>query len=154
MRYYGFGNYYLSSLQQGLQAHHVCVEMFNTYGRFRDLHAKGQIQEDNALYQAWVSLDDWAQNHKTIVLLNGGNSQDLRILREFFFKGEQHYPHAYFQEDEQSLDGATTSVGIVLPARIYDNAALRRRGIEIIEQDFSAWELELMDRLNACGLAK
>lgn len=154
MRYYGFGNYYLSSLQQGLQAHHVCVEMFNAYGRFRDLQANGQIGDDHVLYKGWLMLDDWAQNHKTIVLLNGGNSADLAELRLFLMKGGSEYPYSAFREDEQSLNSAMTSVGIILPAKIYDNAAIRRRGGEIAIDNFTAWELELMDRLNQYGLAK
>lgn len=171
MRYYGFGNYYLSSLQQGLQAHHVCVEMFN---RFND---KGECDPGD-IGQQWYHLDEWAKNHKTIVLLNGGNSADLKELHDFMVAGHtnvfNNFPYACFHEDEQSLCGALTSVGIVLPPHIYDTAAIDRsmRGTLWVDREgrhgwadvdgkkvqrptgLNAWEEELIVRLNKYGLAK
>lgn len=170
MRYYGFGNYYLSSLQQGLQAHHVCVEMFNQFNN------KDQPPADD--WQQWAHLDEWAKNHKTIVLLNGGNSADLLELHQFIQAGAEaqlnNFPYAKFHEDEQSLCGALTSVGIVLPAYIYDTAAIDRsmRGTLWVDKEgrhgwadvdgkkvqrpsgINDWEEELIVRLNKYGLAK
>lgn len=161
MRYYGFGNYYLSSLQQGLQAHHVCVEMFN------DFNDEGRPFEDQS--EQWRYLNDWARDHKTIVLLNGGNSKDLKELYEFFVAGSRQdqnaFPFADFSEDEQSLCGALTSVGIVLSPRIYDTAAEDRqnggkyeyRNSSVVRHGrplLNDWEEELIVRLNRYGLAK
>jgi hypothetical protein len=163
MRYYGFGNYYLSSLQQGLQAHHVCVEMFNKYNT--------QPAEGTRPANRWNYLDDWAKNHKTIVLLNGGNSSDLAAMFNFLVgdtgEGTVHdYPFAKFREDEQSLNSALTSIGIVLPPKIYDTAAEDRasrngryqeRGSTILRHGrptLTEWEEELIVRLNQYGLAK
>lgn len=167
MRYYGFGNYYLSSLQQGLQAHHVCVEMFNQYNAQSFAAAFKHLGNDSSTIRRWNALDDWAKNHKTIVLLNGGNSADLKELHEFLSSVEHDYPFSKFHEDEVSLCGALTSVGIILSPRIYDTAAIDRemRGqpwISVIRNgkpivrptDLTPFEEELIAKLNQYGLAK
>jgi hypothetical protein len=161
MRFYGFGNYYLSSLQQGLQSAHVVGELFTTYNR---------------LTEKYSQVHDWAQNHKTMVLLNGGNSKDLAELFDFFNQENNPYAFAKFHEDEQSLNGALTYVGIVLPSKIYDASAnmrlfthfynpvteelrldLKPEGFtentsEIIS--LSQFDYNLCERLNCYGLAK
>ena len=167
MRFYGFGNYYLSSLQQSLQAHHVCMEMVNDYifDMLPLMNGTPIAKLDKA---AGEMLRDWSLNHKTIVLLNGGNSADLKELFEFFEAGHANmvnpYPCASFNEDQQSLCGALTSVGIILPPEIYDTAAddrrfgmydprgstIRRKG----RPHLNDWQEELIVRLNQYGLAK
>lgn len=107
MRFYAMGNYYLSSIQQGIQAAHALGEMFNQspYG-------------DSPVGRY---LRDWCMNHKTMVLLNGGNSADLRDLWTLLSdERNTQYPIGKFSEDEQSLDGALTCVAIVLPERLYN----------------------------------
>lgn len=163
MRFYGFGNYYLSSLQQGLQAGHTAVELFVKY------HIAESEEKHDMLF-------DWGENHKTMVLLNGGNSAGLQDLFSFFDTPENPYPFCKFHEDEQSLNGALTYVGIVLPEKIYENAALlRRKQAEIVRsqdgkilsvdmkwprpldvywKECSDWETELCARLNWYDLAK
>lgn len=167
MRFYGFGNYYLSSLQQGLQAGHAAVDLYVKY------HLMQEQDSRQVLYA------DWAANHKTMVLLNGGNSANLQDLFDFLNCEENPYPFVKFHEDEVSLNGALTYVGMILPPKIYDTAARLRAGrdhshvadkseihirdvksgfdgwaqTDIIE-DISAWEFELMKRLNQYGLAK
>lgn len=164
MRYYGFGNYYLSSLQQSLQAHHVGMEMINDY-----IFNVSMFEQDDISMQV-AAIKEWSVNHKTIVLLNGGNSKDLAELHDFFKAGaktqQNNFPHAKFHEDEQSLCGALTSVGIILPAYIYDTAAEDRanggmyypRGSTIRRpgrpSGINEWEEELIVRLNRYGLAK
>lgn len=108
MRFYGFGNYYLSSLQQGLQASHAKDEIENKY------------PHESEGYQL---LDTWRRKHKTIILLNGGNADSLKALHKLFkkfHKAGMELPFAKFHEDEQSLNGALTSVGIVLTERYYN----------------------------------
>lgn len=157
MRFYGFGNYYLSSLQQGLQSAHTVGELFVKY----DSHS-----EQNAM------VFDWAKNHKTMVLLNGGNSSDLHSLFEFLSDPQNPYPFVKFHEDESSLNGALTYVGMILPSRIYDVAAAIRnrkehyfdpimRKLTINDLDgnyvmlnFTQYEYNLCERLNMYGLAK
>jgi peptidyl-tRNA hydrolase len=69
MRAYIFGNMYLSSIQQGIQAAHVITDMFVKHKR---ANKKRKM------------LHDWATHDKTMVLLNGGTSQDLRYLMNLF----------------------------------------------------------------------
>lgn len=165
MRLYTFCNYYLSSIQQGIQSAHVLAEMFNKYrtARHRPLDQEGML---------W----DWSTIHKTMVVLNGGNSADIEDLYSFFF-AHQHvsiYPFAKFHEDRDSLHGALTCVGIILPNEIYDTAyAIRNRTATFIENadegcnllwvesnesheiiTFSQFEADLIERLNQYGLAK
>lgn len=115
-RFYGFGNYYLSSLQQGLQAGHAVAELFVKYEIDTTEHSQ---------------VVDWAKNHKTMVLLNGGNSGSLEELYNVFQNLESYgmnYPFAKFHEDEVSLNGALTYVGIVLPSLVYELASSLRSG--------------------------
>jgi len=98
----------LSSIQQGIQSAHCLAEMFTKY-------TKG---EDKKL------LFDWAKNHKTMIVLNGGNSEALTEFYTLLQKPdeEDHYPFAKFNEDEQSLNNAITCVGIILPEKTYNTA--------------------------------
>jgi hypothetical protein len=173
MRAYFFGNYYLSSIQQGIQAQHCTTEMFVKY------HSSESVGHS--------ILHEWAKNHKTTIVLNGGNSSDLGKILEFIRDGEysnQHaYPFASFNEDAQSLNQALTCVGIILPDIIYSTAEdlrdknndvllgrlttnLDLRGIAVLDWDMynkhpdkkwfiNRWELELITKfLNMCSLAR
>lgn len=112
MRLYTFGNYYLSSIQQGIQAAHVIADIF--------------VDPFITTEQGNI-LREWAQQHKTMVCLNGGNSMDLFELYHEI-KGIAQaldLPCGIFREDEVSLNEAITCVGIVIPSHIYDFAAMR-----------------------------
>lgn len=156
MRAYFFGNMYLSSIQQGIQAAHVTHEMFLKY----DNLAAGSF--------ATTELYDWAHNHKTMILLNGGYSENLRALTEFFSNPMNDYPFADFHEGQDALDGALTCVGIVLPEKIYVAASALRKGDIDAEQipvketwspedgitwTYSKWEYALCIELNKYNLA-
>ena len=106
MRAYFFCNYYLSSIQQGIQSAHCVADMFARY-QMRSAHK--------------TCLYNWAENHKTMVVLNGGNSKDLDTLyKDLVSNADQVcYPHARFKEDKQSLNSATTCIGLVVPEKIY-----------------------------------
>lgn len=147
MRFYGFGNYYLSSLQQGLQSAHAVGELFT--------QTELGSESFNMVY-------DWAKNHKTMVLLNGGNALNLQELYDFFgeLKAQgMHLPFAKFHEDEQSLGGALTYVGVIVPEKYYEAAATSRRmrpeeaSVFFAENGFSQWEVSFVDRMNMYGLA-
>ncbi len=103
-RLYTFTNVYISSIQKGIQTAHVVSDLFGKYS--------------NKNY----CLNEWASNHKTIIVLNGGNQsmleQTFRDMEAFAEKG--NYPYAMFNEDIQSLNGAVTAIGIVLPNEIYN----------------------------------
>ena len=106
MRAYFFGNMYLSSIQQGIQAAHATHEMFTKY--------RNQITPEKVLY-------DWAIDHKTMILLNGGYAETIQELVFFFERQPGHlqcdYPFAPFYEEKASLNGALTTVGIILPKK-------------------------------------
>ena len=158
MRAYFFGNMYLSSIQQGIQAAHVVGDMFVKYSP-----SCGQIKDTR-----YPTLLDWAANHKTMILLNAGYGEEIHSLVEFFNTEDNPYPWAQFHEAPEALDGALTSVGIVLPERIYETVSLIREGKVQrlllnnhtlttsfgVPNDFTDWELDLIDRLPNYGLAK
>ena len=160
MRAYFFGNMYLSSIQQGIQAAHVVAEMGLEYG-------EGNCEIDSHFL-------GWARDHKTMVLLNAGYSDEIRSLVDFFGREGNPYPWAFFNEGQDALDGALTCVGIILPEKIYELSKLIRDPDEfkIIEHrvttygdytspidlnevwEYTKWEWDLVVRLNQYGLAK
>lgn len=136
MRLYTFVNYYLSSIQQGVQTAHVVSE----------LSLKG-----GDMYR------EWAANHKTIIILNGGNNAELVDLRGFI-SGVTTYPNAAFYEDGQSLGGMMTAHGIILPELVYNEMAEYRKS-----RDKELWasqtilgdaDKQLVERIASYGLAK
>ena len=165
MRAYYFGNMYLSSIQQGIQAAHATADMFVKY-------------DEN---KASLMLHGWAAHHKTMILLNGGYSETIRGLLKFFEDNNNPYPFAPFYEGEDALDGALTTIGIILPEKIYVAASLSRNfnsarypnGItyeilntgelkvaaednstgEDVVWEYSKWEYKLVEKLNEFGLA-
>jgi hypothetical protein len=152
MRFYGFGNYYLSGLQQGLQAGHVIGEL-----SYKAVH-NGKVTVKGEAYF------DWAENHKTMVLFNGGNSANLASIFEKFVSFEKHgmnLPYAKFHEDEQSLGGALTYVGIIVPEKYYNASAELRNTqnpLDYVEnklekEGWKQWEIELINEMNKYRLA-
>lgn len=161
MRFYSFTNWMLRPIQQGIQPGHAAVELFVKY---RDVTEP--VRE---------MLYDWAQSHKTFICLNGGTHADLLELQTFMESDDNPYPFAAFHEDEVSLAGLVTSIGIVLPEGIYNTAAAMRSSrdinflVEMADGKWAAnyigndgmarryyltnWEADLIGRLNSCGLA-
>ena len=159
MRAYFFGNMYLSSIQQGIQAAHVVAEMFVKYPE--DVDAASN------------TLREWAICSKTMILLNGGYLDTINKLREFFSNKKNPYPWAPFYEGEDALGGVLTTVGIILPEKIYETASLIRSKVidpvyleefgsytktdettgQTTTWEYSAWEFKLIEQLNMFGLA-
>lgn len=94
MRLYAFVNMYLSGIQKGIQTSHM-------------------LQEMNLKYGTHTELKKWAEWHKTVIVLEGGNCANLNVLLELF--RESAFLTADFREDTESLNGAITCVGILLP---------------------------------------
>jgi hypothetical protein len=164
---------YLSSIQQGIQSAHVISDMFMKYVTITEDY---EITGDPKRIMLW----DWAKNHKTMVLLNGGYGETIRELVQFFDNQENPYPWAEFHEGEDALDGALTDVGIILPEKIYATGSYLRTlrfsdkeraldeivntgslvipaevtGGEVTTWDFNKWEYQLIQKLNTFGLAK
>lgn len=114
MRFYSLGNYYLSSIQQGIQAGHALGEVVVKY--------EGQQQESAVVME-------FLTNHKTWVLLNGGNFKDVYDFYVFMSMNKDSFratiPYAPFNEDPESLEGMMTCVGLILPPEYY-NAVLAK----------------------------
>lgn len=148
MRAYFFGNMYLSSIQQGIQAAHVVAEMFTKYPA--ESHQRS-------------ILDHWATDHKTMVLLNAGYGEEIHSLVNFFNTTDNPLPWAHFHEGKDALDGALTCVGIILPEEFYEGAKeLKTFGTSLLAQENgpnyaklqNVWEWTFVSRLNNYGLAK
>lgn len=165
MRFYSFSNMYLSSLQVGLQSSHVVADLLLKYVTVSEDY---ELSSDPRRIIAW----QWARDHKTMVLLNAGFSDSIRNLIQFFDDPENPYPWSEFYESEEALDGALTSVGIVLPEKIYEGAKELRLNADALprlketgslslsdtfneyEEEYTKWEADLMVKLNTFGLAK
>jgi len=143
MRAYFFGNMYLSSIQQGIQAQHCTAELFCKYSTM----STGDSIQNSMLY-------DWAKDHKTTILLNGGGTQDLYDIQGLLSLHYNPYPWAYFHEDEIALQSALTCIGLILPARIYEAAEELRENDCVLGVDLLDWDLDLCKILNSCGLAR
>jgi len=110
---------YLSSIQQGIQAAHAVSDMFVKY----------MPVEGDTFNSKMEILSDWATNHKTIILLNAGYAKNINNLRQLFSDDRNPYPWEIFYEEMDALWGSPTSIGIVLPRKIYETAALFRKRI-------------------------
>lgn len=157
MRCYHFGNFYLSSIQQGIQAAHAQVELF--------------IKYDNKSDQTG-DLVDWARNHKTMICLNGGMASDLeaiaRGLSAFEESGFMNFAWSTFSEEDAALNGAMTNVAIILPEKMYvpklEDITSNSLGefsclIPISNNDTQEWFYNPCDRyikaiMDSCGLAR
>lgn len=112
MRLYSFVNMYLSPLQHGLQTAHCVGDILTKY----KFHQEPEQAAKAALARSW------AEHHKTIIICNGGNSMSLSDLYATLTEYETKFilPIVRFYEDEQSLNGALTSVAVIVPAEFYD----------------------------------
>jgi len=112
MRIYHFGNFYMSSIQQGIQSAHAQTEMALKY-----LNNFDGIDEQVRLYK------DWAVNYKTMICLNGGMNSSLCNIKDTFDDITNPYPWISFRESEEAMGGMLTNVAIVLPEFIYELAS-------------------------------
>lgn len=128
LRFYSFvPALYLNALQRGLQTAHAVSEMMVTE----------QSEAAAKLFQ------EWAKNHKTIIILNALNhgtvtrtAAALTELAKFF-----DLPTALFREDEESMNGMATAFGIVLPSRIFNTKLIQETMPgEPIAQPNSEWD--------------
>jgi hypothetical protein len=125
-RLYCLTNIYISSLQKGLQTAHVVSDLA--------LAARGDSAADQ-VFSAWASQD------RTIIILNGGNSLSLERWQQWLQQCGQRWPWAAFREDQQSLNGAITAVGMIVPESVYLNTSTHSE------------DQELYDKLQQHGLA-
>lgn len=136
MRAYFFVNSALSGIQKGLQVAH-CVAEINEKYRKKGIWPCNLVCPDQKDARCWNTYNDWATDHKTIIVLEGGFHDDLKKICELFLHGvggkrpganPSDFPWAHFSEDEETMNGMMTCVGIILPERIYGAAKEVREG--------------------------
>lgn len=137
MRAYSFTNFYLSSIQQGIQPAHMLVDLFTKY-------TVPSIERQ--------TLFDWANHHKTMICLNGGTAGTLRDLlpRIAELATALQLPYGYFCEDEFSLDGTMTCVGLIVPELVYNFDPLQPE----LSPGITDRHIELHTLLRSYSLAK
>lgn len=179
LRCYHFGNMYMSSIQQGIQAAHAQMAMFVKYDKAEAVNLD-TIPEyaptvDECLFiDSTKMLYEWATNHQTMICLNGGYLENMKAIAAHLTHDDNPFPWSTFHESQEAMGGMLTNIAIVLPDRIYDTAAwLRNPRNQLVTYDgdpnyyyppeantdyhnigFTWWEGEFMDMLNKCGLAK
>lgn len=107
-RAYFFGNMYLSGIQHGIQAAHVVTKMMTTYND--DTPERTVILE-------------WATECMTKDLRVGGYQSTLNTIHEILSKTCPviGVPFSKFHEETDALNGALTSVGVILDANMIQN---------------------------------
>lgn len=155
LRAYFFNNMYLSGIHAGIQAQHCTAEMFIKYRP--DIQSGCIGNKSDMLYR-------WAEKYKTTIILNGGYNSNLQRLEHFFADGSP-FPWASFYESEEALATACTSVGIVLPERIFNLPKIHDFSSEFtsaeehwetikidFEESYSLFDVELAMELQKCRL--
>lgn len=151
MRLYTFTNFYLSSIQQGIQPLHLVGNM--------------AVRYHSGMHSASIAAErffEWAEFHKTVICLNGGAHEHIATtFNELqFFEQALHLPVGDFHEDQMSLGGIRTCCGIVVPADIYgemDNVrtygTYKGWAIDHIPQQLLN-EYKLLEKISSHSLAK
>lgn len=98
---YFFTMYNLSGIQKGIQAGHAAVE-YSRYARDGD--------------PDYASYNEFADNHKTFILLDGGSSGDMKTrVSELRSMGIAYA--AFFEPD---LNYSMSAIAFILPEEIYN----------------------------------
>lgn len=108
---------YISPLQCGLQTAHAVSEMHADLLSLEDWIESGVGPDEPRRV-----FNEWATNHKTIIICNALNSEGVEQAydRLDYFGEKLNLPTVIFREDEQSLNGAATAAAIVVPERLFD----------------------------------
>lgn len=112
-RCYHINNFYLSGIHAGIQSAHAQHELAMKY------LVDPAYAESVHHAPAKAGYLEWAQNHKTIIVLNGGMQSNLEEWAAFLTAGLHPFAWAKFNEAEEALNGALTNIALVLPERIY-----------------------------------
>lgn len=112
LRLYTFVNFYLSSIQQGIQSAHVATALTSKYRGKRN--AAGKL------------LQQYEDDGITLICLNGGAAIDVYnsfMTYNVMFGAKSVYPFAKFEEEPGAIHPWSTAItawGIVLPESVYD----------------------------------
>ena len=125
MRCYHLNNFYLHEKHCGIQSAHSQHELMLKYTDPSNPTIKSPFCQPQL--EGYL---EWARNHKTIIVLNGGMQSHLQEWVEFLTPLSHSYAWAKFNESEEALNGALTNVAVVLPERIYTFARQITNAIE------------------------
>jgi hypothetical protein len=133
----------LSQIQHGIQAGHAAVELMLKYNApYIDATIPAEHGE---------MVEDWATNHKTFIVLNGGVSDSLYALRRLLAQPENPYPWVFFKEP--NIANAVTSIAVLLPKEAYADedwgSALERPDLDPV----GAWKAHFQAIKARCPLA-
>src|ERR1051326_3748685 len=92
LRLYCFNQFYLSGIKNGIQAMHSSNVLLRKYAKEQHLQP---------LDKKLMAID-WADNHITVVVLNGGDCQNMSKLRGLLESPKNPYPFAAFKETGMS----------------------------------------------------
>lgn len=97
-------------------------------------------------------LYSWANDHKTMIVLNGGDSLSLSELYNELLPvaTSLNLPTSMFYEDERSLNSALTCVGVIVPSSVYELDLTNPQ--ELVNS--TAVEATLKEIISRCGLAR
>ena len=112
LRCYTFGNMYMSSIQQGIQAAHAIGELFVKYN---PLDAGASAHYANTIDMLYT----WASSHKTMICLNAGMDSEMRLVQELLQRSDNPHAWAAFYESTEALGGLLTNIAIILPESVY-----------------------------------
>jgi hypothetical protein len=96
-------NQYLSGAHIGIQTAHIVANLFVDYRGDGDLF-------------------EWANEHQTIICLNGGDHENLNKIHEELI--ETDFVCSIFSEP--GLNGSFTAVGVIVSEKVYELAAQMR----------------------------
>lgn len=138
MRLYSFVNMYMGGIHAGIQTAHAISSMWRRYD------GQESFQAD--------FLRRWEDDHKTAVLLSGGDHKALLELEAFMRRPDNPFPWGSFNESVDALNGALTAIVIVIPDKLYN--PLEPGTVTAPTTGWTEWEWEFYQRRAACGLAR
>lgn len=164
MRAYFFRLMYLTGIHSGIQSGHAAEEMWSYYV---EGHFAGTLTHKEKIEFSLLRI--FAKEHKTWIILNGGEYDDLVNLLEFFDLPENPYPHSVFYEP--GMGGTLTAIRIIVPEGLYDDVSTAvgkallkgdplsqnwpalEIALNCADRKYNPWEREFLKRKAMCGLA-
>ena len=132
-RLYFFNNMYMKGIQAGIQAGHAAVDLVDDYRDNKDVR-------------------DWARNHKTFIILNGGDHTNLINIMTYLDTQCPKVPSSVFTEP--GLDNAITSIAVLVPEKVYEHAAVLRENDVAHDASIPEEDMALINLLNKYGLMR
>jgi hypothetical protein len=125
LRLYSFCNFYISPIQQGIQTGHAAVDLVRKY---TNVGAMRSLSKADMMKTGMVS--EWADNHKTFIVLNGGDNDGICEATTIIKYSD--LPFCSFIEP--GLGDIQTCVVVVVPESIF-NARLLPVGSQLGSED-------------------